>query len=301
MNNHNQHDLPDHFTHCTILKPDETSRQQYEVVIEPLPPILPLPKTELFVVTNDFPHIIYEKGSYYLIHPQDDNESYSDSLLVLNERNKVYRIDLTEPRVKSQHPYLKLSIHKEIEAIKEGRRPGVTQINAGRFLLKNFAAPPPLYQAVIKGTGEAARKIRFSSPTNYFFANTATLDKQFLIGRYPTEYFQQIRILNFTRPASLAQLKTHTLNTPVYKLDTSLKPDNKRIKNLIHSYEELLELDEFKSVLFYQDQKTLSLSPEEKAELQKIIDTSGKASPDDFPRRPWPAANRQFRGKIPAY
>ena len=94
--NHNDND---NFIRCITETQIIQANQEHpalEVLPELLDPLSPtqpvVPKTELFVVTNDYPHIVYEKGSYYLLHLL----SNSSSLLILTEGNRAHLINLDD-------------------------------------------------------------------------------------------------------------------------------------------------------------------------------------------------------------
>lgn len=248
-----------------------------------IPKIQPVPKPELFVATNDFPHIIFEKGQYYIIQILDDS-----SMVACTEKKKVYYLDLTGIRQRNTHAYLKLSVGKEIELIKSG--PYKTQ-EVGEFSMRGFSLPSALHQALLVQTIGRNSIINSSIPASYFYGNVGALPEPFMVSRIFTDsvhrynsYYNSIKLYSLTRPATLSQLKNFTL-TPVYKTDINAKPDQQRIKNLIFDFEQLVKSETYNAIIHYQTKKFLQLTPEQKEDLQRILNHSEVAVSNGFQTR----------------
>jgi hypothetical protein len=229
------------------------------------------PITELFAATNDYPHIVFEKGQYYII--QVLNES---SLIAFTEKKKAYCLDVAGIRNRNTHDYVKLSIGKEIDLLKKG--PLKTQ-DVGEFSMRGFELPSPLHLALLIQLLKRSLTIG-NTPAYYFYASVGSLSEPFLMSRvYPdpvnrqSNYYNSVKIYSLTKPISLTQLKNQQL-VPIYKTDVSAKPDQEKIKNLIFDYEHLIKTDGFNAIIHFQSNKYLQLTADQKDDLQRVLSQS---------------------------
>lgn len=292
-------ETPNHFTRCTTVEAapriplplitaiesgSETDEPAVEIPIKP----------EVFLLNDDYPHIIQEKGFYYVLH-RFENET----AILLSEKKKAYYLDLAKTRHRSSSKgYFKVSPLKEIQAIKETG--GLRQMNAGTHMLRGFQCPTPAHLSLLAATSSSLDHY-LPIPQSYFYGNVKALKNPFLIGRVNDSdppYETNLKFYNLVNPIALSQAAEHPNQIlPAYKSEVGTKADESRIRHLLHDFESLLENHVFLAVIHYQRQKHLLLTEEQKEEIQSLIDKSEPPPPQTTPtyRFPFHFSYRQGR------